>query len=340
MLRIYLWYSDIICGFGLYRSVSIFDLSVNSDYHRNNLMETLKCGKIEWVHIENPSKKDMEFLKKNFNFHPIILDELLQPSTRSRVERYNQYLFMPYHFPVYDRTIKNSRRAEIDFLITKNSVITVSYERLEAVQNMRGALLNNASMHVRVKSQGTGLLVYYLIQEIINFSLRQLRHVQEKIESVNSQLFKGTEDELLGYISHLKSDVLEYQIVTRPQQIILESLREIGEKFWGLKMKVYLTDLTGDFMKIIQLIELHKEAIDGLETTNAQLLNVKTNKVMQRFTVLAFLTFPLMLLVALLDIDAISRSMLGGPYDFWIIFGGVAIIVAVMSIYFKKKGWL
>lgn len=303
-------------------------------------MKTVKSGKFEWIHIENPDKKDIEFLKKTFNFHPIILDELLQPSTRSRVERYDRYLFMPYHFPVYDKTLKTSRRAEIDFLITKNALVTASYEPLEVIQNMHGVLKNNASMQARIANEGSGLFVYYLLQEIINFSLRQLRHVQEKIESVNMRLFKGTESEILEFVSHLKSDVLEYQIITRPQQIILDSLRDVGEKFWGQKMKVYLVDLAGDFMKIIQFVELHKEAIEGLETTNAQLLNVKMNKVMQKFTVLAFLTFPLLLLTALFDIEAVYESLIESAYEFWFIFGAVTVIVVGLSIYFRKRGWL
>ena len=303
-------------------------------------MKTVKSGKFKWIHIENPGKKDIEFLKKTFNFHPIILDELLQPSTRSRVERYDSYLFIPYHFPVYEKTTRISRRAEIDFLIVKNTVVTASYEPLEVIQNMHDVLRNNSSMNAHIASGGAGLFVYYLLQEIINFSLRQLRHVQEKIEAVNTRLFKGTDSELLEFVSHIKSDVLGYQIITRPQQIILDSLREVGEEFWGRKMKVYLADLTGDFMKIIQLIELHKEAIESLEATNAQLLNIKMNKIMQKFTVLAFLTFPLLLLTSLFAIGAIYESLIEDTYEFWFIFGAMTIIVVVLSIYFRKREWL
>lgn len=303
-------------------------------------MDISQYGKIRWIHIEKPGKQDIAFLNKNFNFHPVILDELLQPSTRSRVERYDEYLFMTYHFPLYDRLAKTSRRAEIDFLITRNYVITVSYESLEPVQNMRRTFQNNASIGASLIKDGPALLIYYLLQEIINFSLRQLRHIQEKIEFINSQLFNGKESRLLEDISYIKRDILEYQIITRPQQILLESLRQVGEKFWGQKVRIYLSDLAGDFMKIIQLIDLQKEAIEGLESTNAQLLNVKMNRVMQRFTVLAFLTFPLMLLVAIFDIDTVSRPIIGRPYDFWIIFGVVVMIIVIMSLYFKKKEWL
>jgi len=303
-------------------------------------MKTIKFGKVEWIHIEKPGKKDIEFLKKNFGFHPIILDELLQLSTRSRVEKYDSYIYMPYHFPVYDSASKTSRRAEIDFIAVKNSIITIDYEPLDVVQNTSNAIQNNISMQNRIAKEGPGLLVYYILQEIINFSMRQLRHVQEKIELINANLFKGQEDKLLESVSRLKSEMLEYQIITRPQQIILESLRETGEKFWGSKMKIYLADLSGDFMKIIQLVELHKEAIDGLEETNSQLLNVKTNRVMQKFTILAFLTFPLMLLTGIFNVEIVANAAFSRAIDFWIVFGATTVFVVGLWAYFRKKEWL
>ena len=45
-------------------------------------------------------------------------------------------------------------------------------------------------------------------------------------------------------------------------------------------------------------------------------------------------------LVAIFDIDAVSRPIIGKPYDFWIIFGIVATLVTFMIILFKRKGWL
>jgi Mg2+ and Co2+ transporter CorA len=55
--------------------------------------------KITWIDIVDPKKKDIEEIKKLHTFHPIILDELMQLSARSRVESYEDYLFLTYHVP-------------------------------------------------------------------------------------------------------------------------------------------------------------------------------------------------------------------------------------------------
>ncbi len=260
-------------------------------------------GKLTWIDVQNPTKKDIEFIRKQHNFHPIILDELLHTSARSRVEPYDKYLFLTYHLPIYDKNIKSSRKGEVDFLITKDRIITVHYEDLEPVNNFWRRLNNDKNFKDRALGDNTGRLIYYLIEEILDFSQRQLRHIEENVTELTKELFQEKESQLLQRISYLKRDILDYSIISEPQKILLESLREVGGKFWNEDMKIYLSDLSGDHLKIMQHLDNFKETVESLEQTNSQLLNAKTNAVMQRFTVLAFLTFPLVLFTSLFNVE-------------------------------------
>lgn len=299
-----------------------------------------KRNSIAWYDVTDPNHQDIEFLKKRFNFHPIILNELTQPSARSKVETYDHYLFMVYHLPIYDPIDQGSRRAEIDFLATKDTLITVHYEKIEPLYRFEKTLKNNIHLQDRILQSGSGHLIYYILEETIEFSIRQLKHIEEKVNDIGKELFGGKERNLLEKVSYVKRDLLDFNIITKPQRNILESLIAAGAFFWGESLKIYFSDLLGDFLKIGHLVEMLKETVESFETTNAQLLNARSNYIMQRFTVLAFLTFPLMLLVAIFDIDAVSRPIVGKPYDFWIIFGIVASLVTLMTIIFRKKGWL
>ncbi len=298
-----------------------------------------KSDNAAWIDILKPTKSDIDFLKKQHKFHPIILDELLHLSNRSRVEFYPTYLFLTYHLPVYDKTLKTSRRAEIDFLITKKQVITVHYEDLEPIDAFMRSLNNN--VHFKTKAlDDTAQCVYFLIQEIIHFSLRQLRHVEDNIRTISEEIFKGKEDEMLEKISYAKRDVLDFSVISAPQEILLESLVETGRKFWGENNQIYLSDLAGDYSKVTQHVENYQATIEALEETNGQLLSAKTNKVMQRFTILAFLAIPLGLFTSLLSVSFIGNFITATPLRFWTIFIVLGITVIGLIIFFKKKKWL
>ncbi len=303
-------------------------------------MKIIKNKTITWIDISKPTKQDIEFVVKQHKFHPIILDELLHLSARSRVEKYDQYLFLTYHLPVYDPILKTSRKAEVDFLITKNKVISVHYEELEPINNFIRNLTNNPGFKETAMTN-TGRLMYSLIEEIINFSMRQLRHIEENITSLTQELFTGKEDAMLRKISYVKRDLLNYRIISRPQEILLNSFKHAGINFWGNDIAVYLSDLVGDHLKVIQHLENYQETIESLEETNAQLLDAKTNSVMQKFNILAFLTIPAVIVLQLFAVESFNK--LFGDNDLKVFLTClilVFLITIISLLIFRKKRWL
>lgn len=292
---------------------------------------------VTWLDFERPSKADIETIKKIHDFHPIILDELLHFSTRSRVEYYHTYLYMVYHFPVYDTKSRTSRRAEIDFLITKDHVITIHYEPMEPVEYARHATADAAGQK-KFLANGA-MFMYHFLQGVHDFCLRELRHIDQKVTAVTKDLFAHQEYQMLQRISYIKRDVLDYGVITKPQGLLLQSLRDVGVRFWGADANIYLSDLASDHLKITQQLENYRDTIESCEETNAQLLNAKTNAVMQRFTILAFLTFPLMLFTALFTVDVVAQTITS-PMEFWAGFGAVLFLTMVAIFIFKRKGLL
>ncbi|MDD5431055.1 MAG: CorA family divalent cation transporter [Candidatus Pacebacteria bacterium] len=302
-------------------------------------MQTIKNKSIIWIDILKPTAKDIEFIKKQHKFHPIILDELSRPSVRARVEGYDSYLFLTYHIPTYDPILKTSKKAEIDFLITKNTVITVHYEELEPINDFIRNLSANQNLK-DIAMSDTGRLTYKILEDVINFSLRQLRHIEENVSFLNKELFSGKESGMLKEISYAKRDILDYRMISRPQEIILKSLRETGMSFWGTSINVYLSDLVGEHMKVLQQIENFKETIESIEQTNAQLLHAKSTAIMQKFNVLAFLAVPMAFTMAFFTVGAVQQITNFSFFTFVTTFIIVAILDIFLLIIFRKKKWL
>ena len=88
----------------------------------------------------------------------------------------------------------------------------------------------------------------------------------------------------------------------------------------------------------MQLLDNYKETIESIENTNSQLLDAKTNSVMQRFTVLAFLTFPLMLIKAIFSVNAVDTAVGDNPVVFVISF--LIVLALTLTIIYREKGKL
>jgi len=295
-----------------------------------NSMKTEKNKRVQWIDVTKPDAHDISWLAEKFGLHPVIIEELKGPSGRARVEAYKEYLYFIYYFPKYDEQEGASVRTEIDFVVTKDAVATIHYEPI-----------SDALDHFEVGYEGNSLqLVYNLIEHLINFEERQLRHVREKVEAVGREIFKDKEREVLERITYLKRDVSEYRIIVRLQEPILRSLLIKGKSFWDEEeAEVYLSDLMGDQMRVVNQLEDYRDAVSDFEDTNNQLMNLKINSVMKTFTSLSFLTFPFMLLAALFSMNTRGTPIIDLPGAFWIVFGIMIIGMITLGVYFKRKKW-
>jgi magnesium transporter len=207
-------------------------------------------SKITWIDIINPSQSDIDYLGANYKFHPLILAELMKPSSRSKVEAYNNYIYIVYYIPVYDPCTRVSKSTEIDFLITKDAIITTRYGEIEPINNFFNRLEKDITSHEKYLDKTTGHLLYEILENCQEFSLRQLAHINEKVCYIEESIFKGHEKQMIKEISFVKRDVLDQRLITRPQKTILDSLLIKGSKFFGKDMEIYLNDLIGDHEKV------------------------------------------------------------------------------------------
>lgn len=304
-------------------------------------MNTIKTENLVWIDIKNPGKKDIDYLKENFSFHPVTLGELLTPTLRSKVEHYDHYLYMVAHFPIYNPKKGINESIEIDFLITYNTFITIRYEELAPLKEFLNKCRIDKIFRERNFGETTIFLLCSILSCLYNFSLRQIDHITQKINQIEEKMFeeKGGE-EMVERISLARRDILDFRKTIKPQTTILDSLKIRGVEFFGKKIEPYLVDIIGDYMRVWSLLENHKETIEALKETNDSLLSNRTNQIMRVLTVFAVIVFPLTLLAAIFGMNTQYLPIVGHRYDFWIIFGLMLLSTFIMLLFFKRKKWI
>ncbi|MDP1628989.1 MAG: magnesium transporter CorA family protein [bacterium] len=296
--------------------------------------------KIIWLDFISPVPQDLEYLSQTFHFHPVTLEELAQPSTRSNVEHYEDYLFLALHFPIYDAALKTSRPIEVDVLLTKTHFITIRYEKLQPVDDFFEKCQRDSGLRERCLNETSGHLLYYFIEEMLNFSMRQLDHIVKKIEQIEDKIFKGLEREMIHEISIVKRDILDFRRIVKPYNSIFESLISKGQSYFGRSLRIYFQDIHGDYLRVWNAVENYKETIESLETTNSALLETKINEVMKILTLLAFIAIPLTVVSQILSINTIDSFLNNYPWSFLVIILATIVLQIGLFIFFRKRKWL
>jgi magnesium transporter len=304
-------------------------------------MQKIQIKNLTWIDIADPKQSDIDYLK-SLNFYPAVLNELKYPTLRPKVEQYDDYLYMVLHFPIYRPREKTSKSVEVDFLITKYALITIRYGKNQPLQEFWNKCKNNETEpHFQHSSAS---LLYCMLQELNNFSLRQIDHITQKVEKLEKEIFgkenRKNEEEIVENISIIRRDILDFRRTIKPHDTILNSLKIHGTEFFGKTTKAYFNDIIGDYMRVWELLDNHKETIESLQQANDSMLSNRTNKTVKTLTILTSIIFSLTLFISLFGMNARYTPIIGAKHDFWIIIGIMLAGALVMLLYYKKKRWL
>ncbi len=294
---------------------------------------------IEWIDLESPTRQEITDIVEQYNIHTIVAEELLLPSRKPRAELFPDCLYVILHFPALRHSHK-TREQEIDFVIGHNFIISAHYEAIEPLHKFSKVFEVNSMLDKNVLGNHAGFLFYQILKHLYKSVEHEVELVRQHLSSIEGYTFSGSEARMVSEISQCARDLLNLRQTIEPHRDILHVIETEASKFFGEEFTPYLRALSNEYYRVHNHVMRNTESLHELRETNNSLLTTKQNDAMRILTIMALLTFPLSLLVSILDTNTVSNPIRDIPYDFWIIVGVVAFCGLLMIIYFKHKKWL
>ena len=299
------------------------------------MLQTYK-GKTTWLDLVNPSLDELDHVKQTWKIHSLIIEELKGPSARTKAEKYGDYIFMVLHFPNWNPITKTSEPYELDVVLGPEYIITASYQE---ETEMRRSLMERVcykDFEDKYLNGEAVELFHFIIECFLDFTMRQISHIDDKISNISERIFKGEHKKMIQEISYVKRDILDFRRIYRLLEVILSSLARVGPRIFGVESSIYFDDLAGDSVKVGNTIENFADTIDSLEMTNNSLIEHKTNLLTRIYTILSFITWPTLLVVSSFQMNA-KYNPLTGKYQDYFLMILVALIPSILLYFILKK---
>jgi magnesium transporter len=305
------------------------------------MKQEIKTPKFTWIDINNPTEHDIKYLKKKFKIHPLVLDELINPSPRPRAESYKDYVFMVLFYPIYNIKTRETSSRELNIIVTKNAIITSHHETIPPLKTLFDNSRFDKQYQKTYLSEETKHLLYYILSAFWQNCFTKLEKIDKRINDIEKHIFSGKEKEMVLEISLVKTDIINFWRIVEPQKEVLESLLKEGLEFFGQTFVPYFSDILGTYERVANTLERAKETILALEDTNQSLLSTRINEIMKILTILSVVMLPLTLLASIWGMNfPNSLPLTNSPIGFWSISFLMLVVLFVMVFYFKKKKWL
>lgn len=305
-------------------------------------IEKIKYRNLTWINLTRRSKHEINYLKKNFNFHPSDLRDTMPPLQRPKLIEHPHYLFMILLFPDYKKIKKEIVPAELDLFIGPNYIITVHENEFPPLVKLFKQCKEDPKIRADYLAKGVENLLYEILYPLYRYCFPLLTKIGNQIDSVEEKIFAVHEIETIEKILDIKRNIVDFRKTMQNHKNAIEKIIEkhadsVPELHFDLGQLQYLKGLTND---IWDYLETYAQTINALHESHESLATLRLNEIIKTLTIFSVTVLPLTLVASLFSMNIQGLPLIENPYGFLIIMIIMFFSTIGMIYYFKYKKWL
>ncbi len=305
-------------------------------------IRTVTYGGIIWVDILHPGEAEIEWLRRNFNFHPLHLDDTLSKIQRPKIDDTDEYTFLVLHFPVYSRLVRVTTPSEVDIFVGRNYIITTHAGNLKPLIRFFNQCVEDAAVRSKVMGRSVGYLLYQVVDRLVDYCFPILNKIDVNIEKVEDEIFEERVRQTVLDMSVIRRDIISFRRTVKPLLPVIASLERKHRPIFNEDnedMEEYFGDISDHLGKIWDTLEDYKEVIEGLSDTLTSLTNNRINEIIKVLTIISVILLPLTLISGIYGMN-IDLPAANHPMAFEVLLGLMLLVIAGMLAFFRWRKWI
>jgi magnesium transporter len=303
------------------------------------MIETIKIGTLRWHHIVNPSDDNLNYLKDNFHFHPLDIEDCKEEyNQRPKVDIYDDYYFIILHFPDFDKQNRFLRIREIKIFWGEDYLITIGKSHWVVADMFK----EGKEMEARDEDFEVGTsdaLLYTILERLMKATQKIIKKIGDDVDAINRSLFDIRAQQTIERISVIRKNIISLNTMFKPQLPLFARFESKQIEGYANNMEDYWSNILDYYKQMWDLTEDYAELIEGLSQTFDSMQANRTNEIIKTLTLISSVLLPLTFLTGLYGMN-VNLPLQNDPRSFWIVVSAMMIIVIGMYTFFKRKKWM
>jgi magnesium transporter len=281
-----------------------------------------------WVDVTDPSKPDLESLRKSFPLHQLTLEDMSKTGNRVKIEHFNEYLFLVLY------GVERDAPFQMNFALGKNFLVTTHKGKIDRFEDLK----NDRTSLSRLFHKGLDFVMHCLIDAEIDDYFPLLEKIERQIDSLEEEVYRSMNHRVLGKLFRLKRQLLGIRRKASSQKDVMLQLSK-GLPFISEHACAYFRDVYDHIIRIDESIDDYREILSNTLEVHLSMVSNRMNEVMKTLTIIATIMLPLTVITG---IYGMNLNIPEAHYDatYFIVISAMAIIIGGMVIYFWRKRWL
>ncbi len=302
------------------------------------MIETIKIGTLKWHHVLNPTEENLQYLKDNFYFHPLDIEDCKTINQRSKIDSYDDYYFLILHFPSFDKKGPFLHTKEVKIFWGEDYIITIGQSHW-LVSKMFSDFKEQKERNEEFEIGTSDALLYHILERVMAESLMLLKRIGSELDLINQDLFNKRAEKTIEQISVTRKNIILLNTIFKPQLRLFHKFETGSIEGYAENMEDYWGNILDYYQRMWDMTEDYEELIEGLSKTFDSLQANKINEIMKVLTMVSAILLPLTFITGLYGMN-LGLPFQSEPNSFWVVIVAMIGIAATMIFYFKKRRWM
>ncbi len=292
-------------------------------------------GLLLWVDLANPTPEEIKaILEGVFQFHPLAIEDCVQPNSLPKVEDYEDYLFIVTHAVDFKRTEKFNT-TELDLFLGKDYLVTFHTAPLRSVT----AMIDRTTKNVGAGPRGPDRIAHTIVDLLVDNYAPVVEELRAELEELEERVLaqEFVHKTLVGEMLHVRNDFTRLRTIVRPQRDVIDRLARGDSKMIRPKLLPYFRDLRDNLARLEDTAASYHERLLMAFDIYLNKADFEANEGIKFLTAITAVTIPVMVVGTWygMNFETIPELKTGYPWALVVTIVGTILMV----IYLKKKRW-
>lgn len=312
------------------------EVTLNKELAYQDILKNIQPKKVNWIHFFTLDQVEaVEKIGAHFDIHGLMLEDTLNVEHLPKVEFSEDHVFFTLKILSLDAD-NQLEQEHASFILGDDYLISFKEQRGELLKPIRERIENNIG---KVRKKRADYLFYLLIDTIVDNYFVLIEKLRMLLEDMEDNLIDNPIENYIHKIHHIKKQILsirKYIVALRESifNLINEEPRQIYESNYK-----YLRDVQDHVNFVFEAIETFREDQKSLLDLNMSNMNNSMNQVMKTLTVVASIFIPLTFIAGIYGMNFEYIPELKFRYGYFVVWGIMILLTALMIWYMKRKKW-
>ncbi|MFL5632732.1 MAG: magnesium/cobalt transporter CorA [Gemmatimonadaceae bacterium] len=271
-----------------------------------------------WVDIDTRASDKVAMLKEVFHFHPLAVEEAVNPQSRVKLEEFDRYVLLIVRTVAFREATDDPYDLDtvnLSFFLGKNYLVTVHGPDTNPVDSTRELLQRKPEL----ATHGPAKLMHAIVDQAVDAYFPIIDKLDEFMDSLEERIYGAFDQDALREVFAVKRLVLTLRRHLAPERDALSVLTNRPSTLLSAETQIYFRDIYDHVLRIYESLETYRELLGSTMDSYLTQVSNRLGMATKTLGVVATVTLPFVVVSGMWGMNFEHIPLHSHPHGFMIL---------------------